>query len=69
MGTATFIKHTALSIDIGLLDECARIWKMSGFKGLPPSPYEVLAMDSARRQVITYVNIAQWAHDESKRNG
>ena len=67
LGFKTTIRNFGITIDPVLLDECARIWRMSGYQGLPPSPYEVMVMDVARLQVVTYVEILQWEADTEKR--
>ena len=66
-GVMMTISHTALTIDPLLLEECDRIWEMSG-DSLPPCPYEVSKLSLARYQVITWRQIKRYYKDEAKRN-
>jgi hypothetical protein len=66
MGFVTTLANTAITIDPMLLDECDRIWRMSGNE-LPPCPYEVAKLSLARYQVITWRGIKRYYEDEPKR--
>ena len=66
MGVSQFLTHTAITIDPLLLDECERIWRVSG-AALPPSPYEVAMMDISRLQVVTWAEIKRFYADEDER--
>jgi hypothetical protein len=67
MGFATTLEHTALTIDLGLLDECLRIWRLRDFRDNPPDPHTVIHMSEARSQVLTLAEIYRWYADAKKR--
>jgi hypothetical protein len=58
---------TGISLDTELLIECVNIWRMSGFNGMPPDPYEVAMMSIERKQVVAMANYIDFVRDEPKR--
>jgi hypothetical protein len=58
-----------ISTDPELLIKCVNVWRMSGFSGVPPDPYDVAMMNTAQQEVVIMANYIDFVRDEPKRAG